>query len=165
MMCGRFFGIFVCIPKVDHTLIFCTKNERSRYDWLCFLLCNSCSPLELESNFQWRYADAFHYRKWYNPGGRQSNRSYLHNGSGDFPPPSNWQRKIPLERYHRERQEQKKIALLRNLEADFWIRELYIENLCRYEKADWEDAFSPQTCLGMLKVPAMYPYGVIVLLL
>ena len=119
MMCGRFLGIFVCIPKVGHTLIFRTKNERSRYDWLCFVLCNSCSTLELELNFQWWYADAFHYRKRYNPGERRSNRSYLHNGSGEFPPLSNWQRKIPSERCHRELPERRKIALLHNRGADF----------------------------------------------
>ena len=140
MMCGRFFGIFVCIPKVGHTLIFRMKNERSRYVWLCFLLCNSCSPLELESKSRYWSGGASRCKMRYNPGARRSNRSYLHNGSGKFPLPSGWQRKIPSERCHRELPERRKIDLLCNLEADFWIHGLYIENLCRYEKAAWRDA-------------------------
>ena len=119
LMCGRFFGIFVCIPKVGHTLIFCTRNERNRYNWLCFVLCNSCFPLELESNSRYWSGGASRCKMRYTSGVRRSNRLYLHNGSGEFPPPSNWQRKIPSEHCHRELLEQRKMALLRNLEADF----------------------------------------------
>ena len=164
-MCGRFFGIFVCIPKDGHTLIFCTRNERSRYDWLCFVLCNSCFPLELEPNSRYWSVGAFHCKKRCNPGAKRSGHLCLHSDNDGFPPLSGWQKRIPLERCHRERLERKKIALFHTWEAVLWICGLYIENLCRYEKAGWRDGPSPQMRLGMLKVPAMYPYGAIASLL
>ena len=114
LMCGRFFGIFVCIPKDGHTLIFCTRNERSRYDWLCFVLCNTCFPPVPASNFRCWSAAAVHCKKRCTPGATQSNRSCWHSDNDASPLPSGWRKRIPWERCHREHLEQKKIALLDN---------------------------------------------------
>lgn len=114
VMCGRFFGIFICIPKVGHTLIFCTRKEHSRYAWLCFVLCNTRLLPVPASNFRCWSAGAFHCRTRYSSGAKRSDHSCWHIGNDEFPLPSDWRRRTPWVRCHREHLERKKIALLHN---------------------------------------------------
>lgn len=108
------FWNFYLHSKVGHTLIFCTRKEHSLYAWLCFVLCNTCFPPVPASNFRYWSATAVHCKKRCTPGVTQSNLSCWHSDNDASPLPSGLRKRIPWERCHMERLEQKKIALLDN---------------------------------------------------